>query len=237
MRLEIETDTSPSHSICAVKRLKQLMTACCVKPQCEVREMRGKSSPKATVKKRASKNQSLTIGSPSSGKKRKLKGETGKCNSLKGHMYHESILLYTIASGPPLLAARVVSSEIHSSGSSLGKPAMKQGRLVRRSTVTVYIWIYRIAGNFRGAKFSWLNTGPRIFYPRMKRPYHSYLPLPAVQAATTNWQYFDPRKLPAIRYIIWVTNGGSHTHHIRPHTGLIALRLIWWVLTRRVVQQ
>ncbi len=153
-------------------------------------------------------------------------------------MYHESILLYTIASGnpfPPLLAARVVSSEIHSSGSSLGKPAMKQGRLVRK--IYCYsIWIYRIAGNFRGAKhswFSWLNTGPRIFYPRMKRPY----PLPAVQAATTNWQYFDPRKLPAIWYIIWVTNGGSHTHHIRPHTGLIALRLIWWVLTRRVVQQ
>ncbi len=29
----------------------------------------------------------------------------------------------------------------------------------------------------------WLNTGARIFYPRMKRP---YLPLPAVQAATTN---------------------------------------------------
>ncbi len=45
---------------------------------------------------------------------------------------------------------------------------------------TVYI-----AGDFRGAKyswFSWLNTGPRIFYPRMKRP---NLPLPAVQAATT----------------------------------------------------
>ena len=69
----------------------------------------------------------------------------------------------------------------------------------------------RVAGNFRGAKyswFSWLNTGPQIFYPRMKRP---CLPLPAVQAATTNikttkWlillnhEYFDPRKLPAIRY-------------------------------------
>ncbi len=63
-------------------------------------------------------------------------------------------------------------------------------------------------GNFREAKycclwFSWLNTGPRIFYPRMKRP---YLPLPAVQ--TTNWlillnhEYFDPQKLPAIRYAI-----------------------------------
>ncbi len=28
-----------------------------------------------------------------------------------------------------------------------------------------------IAGNFRGAKYSWLNIGARIFYPRMKRPY------------------------------------------------------------------
>ncbi len=46
-------------------------------------------------------------------------------------------------------------------------------------------WYYRIACNFRGAKyswFSWLEVWPRIFYPRMKRP---YLPLPAVQAATT----------------------------------------------------
>ncbi len=46
--------------------------------------------------------------------------------------------------------------------------------------------MYCIAGNIRGAKyswFSWLNTGARIFYPGMKRP---YLPLPAVQAATTN---------------------------------------------------
>ncbi len=41
---------------------------------------------------------------------------------------------------------------------------------------------YRIACNFRGAKFSWLEVWPRIFYPRMKR---SCLPLPAVQAATT----------------------------------------------------
>ncbi len=44
---------------------------------------------------------------------------------------------------------------------------------------------YRIAGNFRGAKYSRLNTGPRIFYPRTKRPY-LHVPLPAVQAATTN---------------------------------------------------
>ncbi len=29
---------------------------------------------------------------------------------------------------------------------------------------------YRIAGNFRGAKYSWLEVRPRIFYPRMKRP-------------------------------------------------------------------
>ncbi|XP_064391752.1 uncharacterized protein LOC135339546 isoform X2 [Halichondria panicea] len=67
--------------------------------------MRGKCSPKVTTKKGASKNQSPTIASPATGKKRKkkqLKGETGK--------------------------ARVISSEIHSSGSSLGKPAMKQGR-------------------------------------------------------------------------------------------------------------
>ena len=42
--------------------------------------------------------------------------------------------------------------------------------------------IYRIAGNFRGTKYSWLEVWPRIFYPRMKRP---CLPLPAVQAATT----------------------------------------------------
>ncbi len=44
---------------------------------------------------------------------------------------------------------------------------------------------YRIACNFRGAKyswFSWLEVWPRIFYPRMKRP---CLPLPAVQAPTT----------------------------------------------------
>ncbi len=42
-----------------------------------------------------------------------------------------------------------------------------------------------IAGNFRGAKyswFSWLEVWPRIFYPRMKRP---CLPLPTIQAATT----------------------------------------------------
>ena len=73
---------------------------------------------------------------------------------------------------------------------------------------------YRIAGNFRGVKyswFSWLEVWPRIFYPRMKRP---CLPLPAVQAATTkilptkslnnlllNHKYFVSRKLPAIRYI------------------------------------
>ncbi len=38
-------------------------------------------------------------------------------------------LLYTVGNPfSPLLAARVISSEIHSSGSSLGKPAMKQGR-------------------------------------------------------------------------------------------------------------
>ncbi len=46
-------------------------------------------------------------------------------------------------------------------------------------------YTYRIACNFRGAKyswFSWLEVWPRIFYPRMKRP---CLPLPAVQAATT----------------------------------------------------
>ncbi len=42
--------------------------------------------------------------------------------------------------------------------------------------------MYCIAGNFVGQNihgFLWLNTGARIFYPRMKRP---YLPLPAVQA-------------------------------------------------------
>ncbi len=66
----------------------------------------------------------------------------------------------------------------------------KHGRGVRRmifGTVDEQVGVvnmkvspsnYLIAGNFRGAKFSWLNTGARIFYPRMKRP---YLPLPAVQ--------------------------------------------------------
>ncbi len=44
---------------------------------------------------------------------------------------------------------------------------------------------YRIAGNFHGAKYSRLNTGPRIFYPQMKK--RPCLPLPAVvPAATTN---------------------------------------------------
>ncbi len=46
-------------------------------------------------------------------------------------------------------------------------------------------WTYRIAGNFRGTKyswFSWLNVWPRIFYLRMKQP---CLPLPTNQAATT----------------------------------------------------
>ena len=45
--------------------------------------------------------------------------------------------------------------------------------------------VYAVAGNFRGAKFSWfswLEVWPRIFYPRMKRP---CLPLPTIQAATT----------------------------------------------------
>ncbi len=41
---------------------------------------------------------------------------------------------------------------------------------------------YRIEGNFRGVKYSWLKVWPRIFYPRMKRP---CLSLPAVQAPTT----------------------------------------------------
>ncbi len=45
--------------------------------------------------------------------------------------------------------------------------------------------VYAVAGNFRGAKFSWfswLEVWPRIFYPQMKRP---CLPLPTIQAATT----------------------------------------------------
>ncbi len=66
---------------------------------------------------------------------------------------------------------------------------------------------YRIAGNFRGAKyswFSWLEVWPRIFYPRMKRP---CLPLPTIQAATTKilstkcLNISEPRIFcPAIRY-------------------------------------
>ena len=46
------------------------------------------------------------------------------------------------------------------------------------------MYSYRTAGNFRGAKylcFSWLNTGPRIFYCGV-----TYLYL-LMQAATTNW--------------------------------------------------
>ncbi len=60
--------------------------------------MRGKCSPKVTTKKGASKNQSPTIASPATGKKRKkkqLKGETGKgIINLKGHRVHESALYY-----------------------------------------------------------------------------------------------------------------------------------------------
>ena len=52
--------------------------------------------------------------------------------------------------------------------------------------VNLGITVYRIVGNFRGAKYSWflwLELRPRIFYPRMKRP---CLPLLAVQACSNH---------------------------------------------------
>ncbi len=59
------------------------------------------------------------------------------------------------------------------------------GQLRVQVVLELYMRTVYIAGHFRGAKylwFPWLITGPRIFYLRLKRP---YLPLPAVQAATT----------------------------------------------------
>ena len=69
--------------------------------------------------------------------------------------------------------------------------------------------IYRIAGNFRGAKylwFLWLEVWPRIFYPRMKRPClqckqlpRKYYPRNVSIIILLNHEYFVPQKLPAIR--------------------------------------
>ena len=77
--------------------------------------------------------------------------------------------------------------------------------------MTVY---YRIAGNFRGTKFSWISwfrAGARKFHPRMlePRPFIKYVQtatvkiLPRNHSCTETHENFSPRKLPAIQCRTW----------------------------------
>ncbi len=83
---------------------------------------------------------------------------------------------------------RIYFSIIIIVGQSIFCAKLARNRFSGKYYENEYSWVapahseYRIACNFCGAKYSWLEVWPRIFYPRMKRP---CLPLPAVPAATT----------------------------------------------------
>ncbi len=59
---------------------------------------------------------------------------------------------------------------------------------------------YRIAGNFRGGGVLWLNTGARIFYPRMKRSLTTFtcnhiISNKLAKIILLNHECFDPRNV------------------------------------------
>ncbi len=82
--------------------------------------------------------------------------------------------------------SRAVCQDAHGAEQrDTGIQLLTEGQTQEQCKLSRCEWVYRIAGNFRWANiswFSWLNLWARIFYPRMKR---LWLPLSAVQAATT----------------------------------------------------
>ncbi len=95
-----------------------------------------------------------------------------------------------------------------------------QGMVRKPLVITKPEHKYRIAGNFRGEKFSWFNPWARIFYPRIAHILHGQVwfhqqattkIFPRTDSIMLNHEMFVPQKLPAI----WSCNVGARTFSSR----------------------